>query len=117
MKLTFLIAMMITGFSVKGQEYSLSSPNGELTLQVAAGKGIVWSASLHGHPVIRPSPIMLVADSVILGSHPVVKSAGSRIVREHIIPVVARKSKVIENYYNELTVLFKGHYGIRFRAY
>ncbi|HEX9510313.1 MAG TPA: glycoside hydrolase family 97 protein [Puia sp.] len=117
MKLKLLIVMLVTGISAKSQQYSLSSPDGKLTLQIGVGKGIAWSASLNGQAVINPSPVALVADSVKLGSNPVVQSKSSRAIRENIIPVVARKSKNVEDHCNELTLLFKGHYGISFRAY
>ncbi|HEV7621079.1 MAG TPA: glycoside hydrolase family 97 protein, partial [Flavisolibacter sp.] len=71
----------------------------------------------NGQPVIHSGAVALVVDSTELGRNPVVLSKNTKTIKENSLAVVARKSKNVEDHCNELTLLFKGNYGINFRVY
>ena len=119
MKQFFLYLLILSLIYVPGytQTYSIASPDGKISLQVAVGADIKWSATLDKIPVISPSPIALELNSAILGKNAKLLSNKKKSVNEKITPVVARKSKIIENHYNELLLTFRNNFGVAFRAY
>jgi alpha-glucosidase len=85
-------------------------------VDIVAGRQAIWSVSMQGTVVLRPSPIsMTLDDGTVFGRdmrvRKVVRSKADRIVT----PVVYRQAAVREAY-NELTLRCKG-YSIVFRAY
>ncbi len=60
---------------------------------------------------------MTLDDNRVLGSKPVVISKTGKSEDTILYPVVAEKSKVIKDNYNELSLDFEGDYSVIFRAY
>lgn len=113
-----LIALLFTsqiGFTQKA--YQLKSPDGNISIQIEAKEKLQWSVTHKGEPIIVPSSISLqLMNGEILGDNGKVASAKNRKVEESFVALNYRKSKV-ENVCNELTLNFKGGYGVIFRAY
>lgn len=99
------------------QTLEVKSPNGKLVLNLTAGDDLRWSLTHDGTPVVLPSPIALTLESgEVLGANPVITGSKPTSVDDVIIPPIYKKSKILDRY-NELTVTFKGGYGIILRAY
>jgi len=101
-----------------GREYEVTSPNKNLRLKVDVGQKILYSLDYKSKQLIKPSPISLtLSGNRILGANPEVVEVKRRSVDEQITPVVRVKSKVIPDKFNEMTLEFKGGFGLICRAY
>jgi alpha-glucosidase len=60
---------------------------------------------------------MVLGQGQTLGLNPIVRNATPKSVKMSIEPVVAEKRKIIPDVYNELSIQFKGDYGLKVRAY
>ena len=109
--------LFVTSLHVSAQHYTLSSPDGKLSVKVDTKGEIKWSASLNKDQVISPSTVSLTVNKEVLGRNPEVASKTTRQVNEKIISAVPRKSRELENNYNELRLNFKGNYSVVFRAF
>lgn len=97
-------------------DYSLTSPNGEISVAVSVGEKITYSVSNKGTQLISPSPVsMTLTNGEIFGSSDKVKKATRTSVNDELVPVVYKKSLIKENY-NELKLAFK-EFSLIFRAY
>ncbi len=98
------------------QDYSISSPNGEISIKVNTGQNITWSVNLGKQVVLEPSAISMQLEKEQLGENPKVKKSTTREVNEKI-EAINYKKDVIVDHYNELTLTFKGDFGLKFRTY
>ena len=115
--LTLLLFGAGTGIST-AKNYEVKSPDGKIAVLVNAGpEAITYSIQRAGQELIAPSPVSLeLADGRVLGQKPVVRKASVKSVDETIEAPFYKRS-TIEDRYNELTLIFKGNYELRFRAY
>lgn len=102
----------------QADSFELTSPNGELTLDINTDEVLQWSASLDGKPAIAPSQLGLVlkGDGNI-ASKITVTSADTTEVENLLTPAVAHKNAQIKEHYRELKLRFANGYGVDFRAY
>ena len=116
--LLFLIALMMVGGTLSAQkQYTLQSPDKDITVTIEAGEQLTYAVTHGSTCVLTPSPIgMKLADGTMLGSKPVVKSAKTRSVNQ-ILPSPLYKKAQIPEVYEELTLTLKGNYKVIFRAY
>jgi alpha-glucosidase len=114
---SFLFLFTQTVQSQKAKSFSLASPDGKITVAVAAGDALQWSVSHGSDIVILPSnlSIQLPAGEVIGRNLKSVSSKKQSV--SHVIEPVAYKKKSINDNYNELTLTFKSGDGVIFRAY
>jgi len=97
--------------------FHVKSPDGKIDLMVSAGKTIDWSVNHEDTRVILPSSVsLLLGDGMVLGTDASVKSAKPVSVNNVINTPLYKKDRVTDNY-NQLTLTFKGDYGLIFRAY
>jgi alpha-glucosidase len=97
--------------------FSVKSPDGKTNLTVSAGSTINWSVKREGTEVITPSTISLdLADGEVLGKNAIVKRTTTVSINETINTPIYKKASVSNNY-NQLTLTFKGDYGLILRAY
>jgi alpha-glucosidase len=97
--------------------FSVKSPDGKTNLTVSAGSTINWSVKHESTEVITPSTIALdLADGEVLGKNAIVKKSATVSVNETINTPIYKKASVSNNY-NQLTLTFKGDYGLILRAY
>ena len=104
--------------SPQGDAPRLSSPDRKTEVKIELAKDIRLSI-LHGkEQVLAVSNIALELDgNQHLGRSPAVDRTETRSVSEKITPVVPEKRSVIPDIFNELTIHFKGSYGLIIRAY
>jgi alpha-glucosidase len=112
--------LLLGSTSVFAQKtYEVKSPNDQLKAIVSVNKteGITIALDHDGTEVLAPSEIsMTLANGKELGADPKVSGVSRKSVNTVIPSPVYKKSEVKDNY-NELTINFKGNYGIIFRAY
>ena len=112
--LTLCVAMFSTSYAQKN--YTLASPNGDLTATICIDSKTTYSVALDGKVILQPSTIALtLADGSVIGNGKL-----KRVVRgshsETIIPQLYFKSTIEDNY-NSLTVEYRDRSAIEFRAY
>ncbi|MFC1793910.1 glycoside hydrolase family 97 protein [Planctomycetota bacterium] len=115
-----LVSVVLVSFSVEsfGREYEVTSPDKNLLLKVDVEQKIFYSLDYKSKQLIKPSPISLtLSGNRILGANPEVLQVKHRSVDEQIIPPVRIKSKVIADKFNEMSIKFKGGFGLICRAY
>lgn len=97
--------------------YHVKSPDGKIDITVSAGKTISWSVRHAETEVITPSAISMTLDNGdVLGKNAAVRSAKTTSADQTISTPIYKKDKVRDNY-NQLSLTFKGDYGLVFRAY
>ncbi|MCH5216888.1 MAG: glycoside hydrolase family 97 protein [Muribaculaceae bacterium] len=114
--LCFALALCVFS-TAYAKTFTISSPDGNLSINVNVDKDITWNLSDGSTSVIAPSKIaMEIDDKTIWGSNPKVqKVTKSKISATHTAQFY-KKSEVKEEC-NTLTIHFKGNFAIEFRAY
>jgi alpha-glucosidase len=114
--LLFAAALAPT-FAQTGKIYNLKSPDGHIALSASIGRTITWSIDHNETAVILPSAVSItLANGEVLGKKAQIKSNKLSTADQFINTPVYKKDKVRDNY-NQLTLSFKGDYGLIFRAY
>jgi alpha-glucosidase len=112
-----LFAPLSVVFAQTGKTYQVKSPDGKISLTVSTGAAVNWSAKHEDTEIIAPSEISLTLDNdEILGKNAAVKKAVNTSSRGVFTASFYKKDTVADNY-NQLTLTFKGDYGLVFRAY
>ncbi len=100
-----------------GKTYQVKSPDGKISISITAGAAVNWSVKHEGTEVIMPSEISVTLDNgEVLGKNAAIKKSVEALANETITTPIYKKSTVQDNY-NQLTLTFKGDYGLIFRAY
>jgi alpha-glucosidase len=115
--LSFLFFCMTAALAQPVKTYHVKSPDGTIDVLIATGGNITWAVKHGNTDVITPSEIsMSLTNGEILGKNAIVKKSAAVSVNQMIKTPVYKKDRVINNY-NQLTLNFKGNYGLIFRAY
>jgi len=110
MSTTILSAQKIKSFEIK-------SFNGNITLNVETGAKLQWSVKSAEQQIIAPSAISLQLESgEILGENVKILSSKTEKTDNVLAPFNYKKSAITDQY-NQLTINFKGDFGIIFRVY
>ncbi len=118
MKKLLLSAFLMLSLSAFAQkQYTLQSPDKDITVTVELGEQISYSVT-HGNTcVLAPSAIgMKLTDGTELGQNPVVKEVKTRSVNQSVEAHFYKRTQIPE-VYEELTMTLKGNYKLIFRAY
>ncbi|RHJ83180.1 glycoside hydrolase family 97 protein [Parabacteroides sp. AM08-6] len=119
MKIKALIALLLMGsMSMMAQKsYQLQSPDGKLHVTATVGNDIQFSFTHEGTEVLAPSTIsMTLQDGTVLGENPKVSKVLKASV-DKVIPSPFYKKSEVSDIYNEMTISFRGNYGLVFRLY
>src|ERR1035437_6078139 len=101
-------------FAQTGKTYQVKSPDGRISIDVNAGSAVNWSVKHGDSNVIMPSEISITLDNgEVLGKNPSIKKAVTSSANE-IINTPIYKKDAVQNNYNQLTLTFKGDYGLIF---
>ncbi|MGN6639387.1 MAG: glycoside hydrolase family 97 protein [Mucilaginibacter sp.] len=115
--LLFFSASVIAANAQTAKIFHVKSPDGKIDLTISAGKTIDWSVNHEDTQVILPSSVSLtLSDGTVLGTDVSVRSEKPLSANREINTPIYKKDKVTDNY-NQLTLTFKGEYGLIFRAY
>ena len=110
MSTTILSAQKIKSFEIK-------SFDGNITLNVETGAKLQWSVKSAEQQIIAPSAISLQLESgEILGENVKILSSKTEKADNVLAPFNYKKSAITDQY-NQLTINFKGDFGIIFRVY
>jgi alpha-glucosidase len=113
----FSLILALSCIAQKNKNYELKSPDGNIMLAIGAGEKLEWSVSSKSIPVISPSAISLqLGTGDDLGKNVKIISSKNEKVNT-IIKAINYKKNIINDVYNQLTLNFKGSYGVVFRAY
>ena len=96
-----LAAMLVTfvaaSLGAADKQYRLTSPSGELAVEITAGAQTSWSLDMCGARVLEPSAIsMTLDDGTVFGRDMKVRKAVRRSMDGIVTPVVYRRSQVRE---------------------
>lgn len=113
-----LIILSISNLISAQKKYTLQSPDKRTNVSITIGNDFLkYSVTQDDVVIINDSPItMELSDGKILGANPVVRNYDSKTV-DKLIKAEFYKKEYVEDYYNELTLRFKGSYNVEFRAY
>jgi alpha-glucosidase len=117
-KLLLLICFIAATISIKAQKtYSISSPGGEVQININAAAKLTWSVTRQSQTIIAASAIaMHLKNGDVLGDNAQVMSTKKENINI-TIPALFYKKDSIQDNYTQLTLNCKGDYGIIFRAY
>jgi alpha-glucosidase len=120
-KLIGLIAFILMSSTIliaqKNKNFEIKSPGGNINLTVEAGANLQWSVQSDGQQIVSPSSISLQLEGgEVLGEN--VKILLSKTEKiDNVITAVNYKKSNVQDQCNQLTINFKGDYGIIFRVY
>ena len=121
MKLRFFVwatalVLILSSAAAAPRSYSLSSPDGRLTLDVQAADQISYSLSCEGTAVMAPSTVSVkLGDGTAYDGSVRFERALRRTV-EDIFEAPVYKRIIVRDYFNELTLRYKT-FDVVFRAY
>lgn len=99
------------------QTLHLKSPNGKIEMALENGAKILWSVKHENTEVIAPSVISLIlGNGLVLGDNAKVIGTKKSSVNTVFDTPVYKKKRVTDEY-NQLTINFKGDFGLILRAY
>lgn len=116
--MVLLLCTATTSNSKQRKTYVIQSPDKTIVLTVTVEDQLAYSVAVDEKVVIAPSSIsMTIVDHQLLGRNPEVSDVRRKTIKKKITPVIPEKFSVIDDHFNELTLLFKGGYSVIFRAY
>ena len=97
-KYLFFFALMLSSTCLFAQkQYTLESPNANITITIDAGDDLTYSVSHGSTQVLAPSPIAMKLDNgKILGENPKVISTKSNSVNEIIKANFYKKNEIVQ---------------------
>lgn len=118
LKLINLCPLLLLFYMGNAQNFELQSPDGRLQVHLNNGNHLTWSASLNGIPVITNAVVgMDFSSGTDFGEHSKVKRHKITHVSEMIYPTIPNKDSEIRDEYTMLSITFKAHFKLNFRAY
>jgi alpha-glucosidase len=97
--------------------YQVKSPDGKISITVNPGAVTKWWVKHEDTEIITPSVISMTLDNgEVLGKNTVIRKMSAVAINQVINTPIYKKDKVQDNC-NQLTLTFKGDYGLIFRAY
>lgn len=113
----FQLVMLTSVVFAAKPSVQLKSPNGKIAITLAVGTKLLWSVKHETTQIIDPSGISLTLnDGTVLGNFAKVISIKNAGVRSSFKTPFYKKSSVTDEY-NQITIHFKGQYGLVLRAY
>lgn len=119
MKVKSIIALLLVGSMplMAQKSYQLLSPDGKMQATVTVGNEIQFSLNHEGTEVLAPSSIsMTLQNGAVLGADPKVSKVLKASV-DKVIPSPFYKKTEVPDVYHEMTLSFRGNYGLVFRLY
>jgi len=110
-------AILLAALPTAARTYTVTSPDGHITVNIDAGKRLTWSVSHDGTQAVAPSPISLtLTDGRILGDNPRIKRTRRSSVDTRFATPLYRKAGV-DDRYNQIAIDMRGGYTLQIRAY
>ncbi|MWB95976.1 Retaining alpha-galactosidase [Flavobacterium sp. GA093] len=113
----FCFLLVNLSFSQKKQDFTVVSPNGKITIQIAVKNQITWTVLHEKDVVLAPSSVSMTLDeNIVLGKNAVVINSKKESVDASFESPFYKK-KNVKNQYNQLVLNFKNDFSIEFRAF
>jgi alpha-glucosidase len=104
--------------STNAQQYRLASPDGHLKVQIDNGKTLRFSLSKDDKPLLSSvEAALMLQQGMLPESNDKISKTEKQQVKNEIHPVVAIKSSVIDDNYNQLILKYKKNFNVIFRLY
>lgn len=120
MKNTFALFCLIIvnlSFSQKKQDFTVTSPDGKISVLISVNDKISWTISSGKDLILAPSEMALTLDqNEVLGKNPVVINSKKESVNTSFETPLYKKKTVQKNY-NQLTINFKNDFSIEYRVF
>lgn len=114
---TTISALVLAGSLAMAQTFTLQSPDQKLSVGIDTQHSLRYSVTHEQDLLVAPSAIALeLTDGTSWGENAKLIRKNNRTVKASFATPVHFNSEV-NNHYNELTLEFRGNWGIRFRAY
>ncbi len=115
--LPLLLFTVIFAVNAAPKNYSVSSPDGKITVKIDVSDKIYYSLFMGEKQIIAPSPVsMSLVDGTVLGANGVVTKKVP-VTKDMVLTPLYGKRKQIRDNYNEVTLTFKGNYTFTVRMY
>ncbi len=112
-----LILMVLTGTLLQAQTHTLKSPDQQVVVSIDTKETIQYAVSHANDLLIQSSPLAIeLTDGTVWGKNPKLLKKSLKPVNTTLTTPVHFAAQV-KNQYNELTLEFRGNWGIHFRAY
>lgn len=116
--LLLVVALLTTATALRAKEYTVTSPDGKITVKVSTTPDLRWSVACEGEALLRDSRIGLkIAGAEPMGERPALRRATTRAVDCHSEAQVSTKFRELHDRYNELLLTFRGDWAVRLRVY
>ena len=115
--LTLALMSLASGSFAADKKETLTSPSGNIKLEVTVGERLTYSAFLGEEQIFRDCPVSLQVGKDVFGTNPKLSGTKRSKVDEVVKPVVPMKYAEVGNKANQLTLLFRGGISVDFRAY
>ena len=110
-------ALALSG-SVIAKDYSVTSPDSRITLNISVNEDVRWSVIYDGKQIIDPSPVAMRLETLDLTKGRLAASKPKITeVNTVITPVVPHKNSLVTDHYKELAIRFREGFSIIFRVY
>ena len=114
--LTFVLALVAAGSLALAKDYTVTSPDGHLSVKVDVGKALTYSIARDGVVLIEPSRLQLtLQDGKCWGPDARVRKVSRRSVDDTVEAPLFKRSAV-RDHFNEMSLLTKD-FVLVFRAY
>lgn len=117
MRKMILALLLMAGISAHAEEYTVSSPDARIRVDVKTGAITTYTIRFDGKTILNPSPLSMTFDNGrTIGRNMKVEKVDRTEQNRIIKPVVRQKSATIEDHYNEMALQADG-YKLTFRVY
>ena len=114
---TSFLVLFCSLFSFAQTTHSLSSPNGNIRVDVTLDGGISYDVYCGEEIVLDGCSLSMNVEGNVLGSAPKLAKVSRKTVDEVKRPFLHVKFSEVRNHFNELKLGMKGGYSVVFRAY
>ncbi len=115
-----IFALLICGlhsYADKKDMFVLNSPDGKIKTTIFVEDEISWSLAVNDQMVFNRNKLLLSVNGDQLGINPKVKKVKrSSFSGQEEVPVPV-KSRVIDNHYNQLHIVFRNDFAVTFRLF
>ena len=111
----FCILLTLCGTTLHGEEYTVTSPNGKLTINIETEQVLTWAIEHNSNTILLPSALWLETSEGDFGINMEVKKSKTENVSRSIPTPYYKKSNV-KDCYNQLLLKAEG-FSVEFRAY
>ncbi len=110
------LMLLTAGTVLMAKDYTVSSPNGQLTAKIAVGKSITYSLQAGDVALVAPSAIAMKTDRGTWGEGSALRRATTS-AHKGTIKAFAYKRATVADDYNQLLLQFKDGFALIFRLY